>query len=80
MEIGEGIYSLFVAKRVTTVVAAVHPMSVVHAKVQAFKCSMATTMLVDAEFELRNNRLAIQGKVQFGHSFEAYCLAKRLAE
>lgn len=46
---------------------------------QTLKRSVAVVVLTDVEFELRSGRLAIQGQVQAGHSFEAYCLAKWLA-
>lgn len=76
----KGTRSLFVAKCMTVIAVVAHPTSVACAKVQVLKCSMAATMLTDAKSKLHSNRLAIQGKVQVGHSFEAYHLAKRLVE
>jgi flagellar biosynthesis regulator FlbT len=78
--LSEGTRSLIIAKRVMAVAVVTKPTSVDHAKVQAFKHSVAIVVLVDAKSELCNGGLAIQGKVQSGHFFEAYRLAKQLAK
>jgi hypothetical protein len=78
--ISKGTNPLFITKHMTTIVAAMHPMSATHAQVQTLKRNMVTSMLDNAESKLRSNRLAIHGKVYVGHSFEAYHLAKWLAK
>jgi hypothetical protein len=62
------------------VVVITHPTFATGAQVQVLKRNVAANVLANVEFELRNNGLAIQGKVQAWHSFEAYRLAKRLVK
>ncbi len=78
--LNKGTSSLIVAKCVTTTIAIAHPTSAAHAKVHALKRNVATIVLVDAEFDLCSSGLAIWGKVQVGHSFEPYRLAKQIVE
>lgn len=61
--LSEGTCSFIAAKRMMAAIATTHPMSAAHTKVQTFKHSVATIVLVNAKTELRSGGLAIQGKV-----------------